>query len=318
MRLSSKIRRVGTLGFDDLPAMATFARVLQLRSFTAAAEEQQLAKSAVSRRIAQLEARLGVRLLARNTRKLAPTEDGLRLYEHCAALLVAAQTASESISDAARVPRGKLRINAPVTLSHMVLVHAVKSFLLEYPEIECDLTSDDRIIDMVEGGFDLVIRISRMKDSALVARRLGTDRLVVCAAPEYLARHGVPQTPDDLLDHHCLHYNRVPLFSEWRFRTGEKVATITRFKFASSDGTVLRCAAKEGLGLAVLPFFMVAADVASGALRLVLEGRRRGEIGIFALTGSRAHLPVRARLLLGHLVKFFERKDWRTAGSAAL
>jgi DNA-binding transcriptional LysR family regulator len=297
---------------DDIVSMALFAEVVRLRSFTAAGASAGLAKSAVSRRISLLEERLGVRLLQRTTRTLSLTEDGLRYYEHCAALLAAAAAAEEAVAGASTVPRGPLRVNAPVTFAQMFLAAPLASFLARYPAIELQLSTDDRLVDVVEGGFDLVIRISRLADSSLVARRLATDRLVVCGSPTYLAARGRPGVPADLVGHNCLHYSLVPVQGEWRFRgaAGSLDVPVTS-NFAVSDATVLRQAALAGLGLIVVPHFVVAADVAAGRLELVLDGARRAEIGIHAVYPSRRQLPARTKLLLEHLASHFADPDWR-------
>lgn len=281
--------------------MVLFAEVVQHRSFSEAARRAGLAKSAVSRRIAQLEDRLGVRLLTRTTRKLSLTEDGLRYYEHCAAVLAAAEAAERAVAGASSEPRGPLRVNAPVTFAQMFLTDAIAAFLRRHPAIELHLATDDRIVDVVEGGFDVVVRITRLRDSSLVARRLVADRLVVAGSPAYLAERGRPGGPEALIGHNCLHYDLVPRAAEWRFRVAVPVAG----SFTTTDGTVLRRAALAGLGLVVVPHFMVAADVAAGRLELVLEGARRAEIGIHAVYASRRQVPARTRLLLDHLATWF-------------
>jgi DNA-binding transcriptional LysR family regulator len=286
--------------------MVLFAEVVQHRSFSEAARRAGLAKSAVSTRIRQLEERLGVRLLVRTTRKLALTDDGLRYYEHCAAIRASVEAAERAVAGAGTEPRGPLRINAPVTFAQMYLTDAIAAFLVRHPGIELHLSTDDRIVDVVEGGFDVVVRITRLRDSSLVARRLATDRLVIAAAPAYLAARGTPTRPEALVGHNCLHYDLVPRAAEWRFRgAGGPLAVPVTGSFTTTDGTVLRRAALAGLGLAVLPHFMVAADLAAGRLALVLEGARRAEIGIHAVYASRRQLPARTRLLLDHLAAWF-------------
>jgi DNA-binding transcriptional LysR family regulator len=302
----------------DLVSMALFARVVQQRSFSAAARELGLAKSAVSKRIASLEDRLGVRLLTRTTRKLALTEDGVRYYEHCAALLAAAASADAAIADAGTAQRGRLRLNAPVSFSQLFLAEAVTRFLSRYPQIELELVADDRFVDVVEGGFDVVIRVSRLADSSLVARRLATDRLVVAGSPGYLAARGRPASPPELIGHNCLHYSLVSQTGEWRFRDASRrpyVVPVTG-NFGTTDGATLRHAALAGLGLAVGPYFLFARDLAEGRIELVLEGARRADIGIHALFASRRQLPARTKLLLDHLAAWFRDPDWRLRRAA--
>jgi len=296
---------------EDLASMALFAQVVQRRSFTAAAREAGLAKSAVSKRISALEERLGVRLLTRTTRSLTLTEEGLRYYEHCAALVTAADAAEDAVAGASTAARGPLRVGAPVTLAQMYLADAVAGFLARWPDIEIDLAVEDRLIDVVEGGFDVAVRITRLADSSLIARRLATDRLVVCAAPSYLAARGRPASPADLVGHECLHYALVPHAGEWRFRGPRGAYSVpVRGRLTASNGTVLVRAALAGLGFAVVPRFMVADEVAAGRLELVLEGFRRAEIGVHAVFASRKQLPARTKLFVDHLVRWFA-EHWR-------
>lgn len=291
--------------------LALFARVVESRSFTEAARRSGIAKSAVSRRISLLEQRLGVQLLRRTTRSLFVTPEGARFYEHCAQVLASARAAEGSIAGAEVVARGRVRVSAPVTFAQMHLVWAVAAFLREHPEVEVQLATDDRLVDVVEGGFDLVVRISRLRDASFVAKPLATDRLVVVGAPSYLRERGRPEHPEELVHHECLHYELVSRPAEWRFRgrTGSTPIPV-RGSFSSTDGTVLRQAALAGVGLAVLPWFMVAPDVGAGRLELVLEGQRRAQIGVFAVVAAARGLPLRVRLLLDHLTRWFAAVDW--------
>jgi DNA-binding transcriptional LysR family regulator len=166
----------------------------------------------------------------------------------------------------------------------------------------------------VEGGFDLVIRIARLREGSFVARKLAEDRLVACASPAYLGAQGEPRAPEQLVGHNCLRYSVVPLAAEWRFQgPSGSYAVPAGGNFSSTDGSLLREMAIAGLGLAVMPSFMVAKDVAEGRLRLVLEGFRRARLGIHALYASRKQLALRTRLLVDHLARHFARPDWKTA-----
>jgi DNA-binding transcriptional LysR family regulator len=301
------------LVLDDYPSLALFARVVHHRSFSAAAREAGIAKSAVSRRIARLEEALGVPLLRRSTRSLSVTDEGLRVYEHCAELVAAAAAAEEATASASGGVRGVLRVNAPVTFAQMHLARAIAGFLQRYPEVEVHLSVEDRLVDVIEGGFEVVVRIGRLTDSALTARKLASDRLVVCGSPAYLSARGRPSSPAELLGHDCLHYALVPRAAEWRFRgAGAPLSVPTRGRFISSDGTTLREAALAGAGLVVLPSFMVAGDLAEGRLELVLEGARGAPIGIYAITADRSRPPPRARAFIDFMVKYFARPDWMT------
>ena len=208
-----------------------------------------------------------------------------------------------------------MRVNAPVSFGQLHLARAIAPFLRANPEIDVSLSVDDRMVDLVEGGFDLVIRVTRMAEaSSVVARKLASSRLVVCASPAYLAAHGTPGHPSELSAHDCLHYELVPFAAEWRFRGPDGPFVVpSRKRFSTTNGTVLREAAIAGLGLTVLPWFIVARDVAAGRLELVLEGSRRAQIGIYAVFAHRRHLPLRTRLLVNHLATYFRRADWEVA-----
>jgi DNA-binding transcriptional LysR family regulator len=299
------------LDLEHLADLALFARVVEQRSFTAAAATSRVAKSAVSRRIALLERRLGVQLLRRTTRALSVTPEGARVYEHCARLLESAREAERAVAGAERAVRGVIRVSAPVTFSQMHLVPSLAAFLRAHRDAEIDLVASDHFVDVVADGFDLVIRVARIERGSFVARKLASDRLVIAAAPAYLAEHGRPTSPEDLVHHVCLHYDLVPRATEWRVASDREAPIPVRYgRFTTNDGTVLRNAALEGLGLAVTPSFMVAADVAAGRLELVLTGAKRAEVGIHAIVASGRALPARTRALLDHLVRWFEPSRW--------
>jgi len=301
---------------ETLPSMALFAEVVRTRSFSEAARRAGLAKSAVSKRIAALEERLGVRLLVRTTRKLSLTQEGMRFYEHCAALVDAADAAEEALSGASQLARGKLTVNAPVSFAQLALATPIAAFLQQYSEIEIEVSTDNRVIDVVEGGFDVTIRVARLEEGTFVARKLAEDRLVMCAAPSYLARRGEPRTPDDLARHNCLHYALVPRAAEWRFHGDDGPYVVgAAGSFTTNDGTVLAQAAVAGIGIVVLPSFMVARELADGRLVSVLDAHRRGRIGVYAVFGARKQLALRTRLFVDHLAKHFARRPIAADGA---
>lgn len=306
------------LDLERLTDLGLFARVVESRSFSEAARRSGVAKSAVSRRISLLERRLGVQLLRRTTRRLDVTPEGARFYEHCAQLLASARAAEEAVAGAETAVRGLVRVSAPVTFAQTHLPTALAAFARAHSEIELVLSADDRLVDVFDGGFDLVVRVSRLKDASFVARRLATDRLVVVGSPTYLDGLGRPHTPEELVHHNCLHYELVPRADEWRFRGADgRPLAMVRGNFSASNGTILKEMAIQGLGLAVLPLFMVADELAAGRLECVLEGRRKAEIGIYALVSSSKGLPLRVRALLHHLVRWFGHDDWRTSRHSA-
>jgi len=285
--------------------MVLFARLVEARSFTAAAEKLGVSKSVVSARLTQLEERLGTRLLHRTTRRLSLTPDGLAFYEHCARIAAEADAASAALSGRAKDPTGVLRVNAPVTFAQLYLAEPIGAFLARYPKARIELVLSDRLIDLIEEGIDVAIRVSaRLRDSSLVARKLATDRSFVFAAPSYLAERGTPQAPADLLHHACLRYGLLKSTDEWRFRDGgASFAVPVEGRLTVADGATLREAAVAGLGLAVLPSFIAAPEVRAGRLVRVLERYSFVRLALHALTPSAPSTSAKAfiELLATHL-----------------
>jgi DNA-binding transcriptional LysR family regulator len=296
---------------DDVVSMVLFARVVESQSFSKAAERMALSKSAVSSRISRLEERLGTRLLNRTTRRLSLTEAGLEFYKRCARIAAEADEAAEEVTGLSRAVQGTLRVNAPVVFSATHLAPALRGFLDAYPGLRVDVTVEDRFIDVAHGGFDVVLRAAtttRMKDSSAASRKIASDRMVVCGAPAYFERVERPRTPEDLLRHHCLRYTHSSLHEEWSFSLGGKRAAVpVTGPFSTNSGMVLRSAALAGLGLSILPRFMVADVLATGALQEVLEDVRWPELGIYALTPARRQAPAKVRAFIDFLSAHFRK-----------
>jgi DNA-binding transcriptional LysR family regulator len=296
---------------DDVVSMVLFARVVESQSFSGAAARMGLSKSAVSNRIARLEERLGTRLLNRTTRRLSLTEAGMEFYKRCARIAAEADEAAESVSGLSVSMKGTLRVNAPVVFSATHLAPALGGFLDAYPSLRVELTVDDRFIDVAHGGFDVVVRVASvmdMKDASATARKLATDRLVVCGSPAYFARMERPRTPEELLRHHCLRYTHSALHEEWSFGpSGKRSAVPVTGPFSANSGVVLRGAALGGVGVAILPRFMVADALASGALEEVLGDFRWPELGIYALTPARRQAPAKVRAFIDFLTAHFRK-----------
>jgi DNA-binding transcriptional LysR family regulator len=300
---------------EEIVAIVSFARVVEARSFTAAAKLLGVSKSVVSARVAELEARLGTRLMNRTTRKLSLTPDGLALYERCAPLILAADDAAAAAAGTARAPRGLLRVNAPVVLAETYLAQPVAAYLREFPDVRVELVLDDRLVDLVADGVDVAIRVSaRLAPSSLVARKLADDRVVVVGAPAYLARAGRPETPRELVNHHCLRYALLRATDEWRFRDPGARGSYpvpVESRFACGSGAVLRSAALAGMGLAVLPSFMVAGDLAAGRLRTVLEPYAFARLGVYAVYPPARPVPGKTRAFVDALAAAFRPAPWR-------
>jgi DNA-binding transcriptional LysR family regulator len=304
---------------DDILAMVFFARVVEAQSFTGAAAKLGVSKSAVSARVAHLEEQLRVRLLHRTTRRLSLTQEGLALYEHCARVVAAADEAAAAAAGTGDTPRGLLRVNAPVVFAQEYLAAPMAAYLERHPEVRIELTLDDRVIDLVGEGIDVAIRVAaRLEGSALVARKLAADRTVLCAAPAYLARKGTPQAAQDLVHHDCLIYSLLKVADEWRFRergSREPFSPPLEGRFAAASGAVLRQAALAGMGLAVLPTFMVAADVAAGRLQRVVDSFAGVELGIYAVYPQAPRAPGKVRALVDLLVAHFRTRRWPDCAS---
>ncbi len=285
---------------DSLVELATFAAVVRGGSFTAAAERLGVSKSVVSRRVASLEERLGVRLLNRTTRRQDLTEPGLAVYERSARLLDEAAEAEIAASVHAETPRGLLTVNAPGQLSRSLLVPLLPAFQAKYPEVRVALRASDRFQDVVGAGFDLTLRIGgALDDASFVARRLSPVRLIVAASPDYLARRGVPRAPRDLVCHDCLRYTLMPAEREWCFDVGgERLVGPVTGPLAADSGTVLLEGALRGLGLVAIPDIEVRAELAAGRLVEVLADWPLPPRWLYGIYPHRAGVPPKVTVFL--------------------
>ncbi len=289
-----------------LEDMSLFVRVVEAGSFTAAAQRAGLSKSLLSRRIAGLEDRLSARLLNRSTRRLSVTETGNAFYERCRRILAEVEEAETLAASLDAEPRGTLRLAAPMSLGMAHLSPAMAAFMAEHRDLVVELDLNDRIIDLASEGHDLAIRIGRLPDSSLIARKLAPCRFVVCASPAYLALHGVPQTPADLVQHRLLIYSNRSIADQWRFVGGEeRLAARFTQRLAANNGEVLCAAAEAGLGLTVLPTFIVGPAIARGALQIVLRDHPLEEAAIYTVYLPNRHLSAKVRRLVEFLANRF-------------
>ena len=260
---------------DEILSMVCFARVVEAGSFTAAAEKLDLSKSVVSARVAQLEDRVGARLLNRTTRKLSLTAEGMAFYERCMRLVNAADDATAGVEGPSEVPRGPLRVSAPSVFAQEYLAPPLQVYLERNPQVRLELALTDKVVDLADDGIDLAIRISPSVDGGnLSARKLASDRTVLCASPAYLSRRGTPTSAEHLVQHDCLVYSLLRISDEWRFRAPGSRETFTvpiEGRFQAASAGVLRQAALAGMGICALPSFMVAEDLAMGRLRTVVD-----------------------------------------------
>ncbi len=297
---------------DDVLSLLVFARVVEAKSFTAGAARLGLSKSVASTRISQLEERIGTRLLLRTTRKLSLTADGLALYEQAARMARAADDAALLAAGTPTEPRGVLRVNAPISFAELYLTEPIAKYLEAHPRVRVELLLSDRFEDLVAERVDVAIRVSaKLKDSTLVGRKLAEDRVVVCASPDYLARRGTPEAPADLIHHDCLRYSLLDVADEWRFKSdGKSFSVPVASRFEAGSGSVLRSAALAGMGVVVLPSFMVAADLGAGRLVQVLSGFSFVRLGVSAVYAPARVVPSNVRAFVDHLVKHFQAPPW--------
>jgi DNA-binding transcriptional LysR family regulator len=299
---------------DKFEDMRTFVAVVQARGFAQAAKRLGLAKSAISRRINELEDRLGTRLLHRTTRQLSLTPAGTELYERGVRLLADFQEAEDAVSSGSDEPTGRLKIAAPVSFGARCLSQVMPEFMSRFPRLQVELELEDRLIDLVASGFDVAVRISRLKDSSLIARKIVTIRHVICASPEYLRRRGRPKLPEDLHDHTTLRYSYVD--DHWEFTKSEALSPPSKFR--CNNGDAMREAAIAGGGLAYLPTFIVHEAVADGRLEVCLSGFEKDPIALYAVYPTARHLSAKIRVFIDFLVeKFGTDPFWDRAVGAA-
>jgi DNA-binding transcriptional LysR family regulator len=301
------------LALDDLTTLSLFVEVVELRSFTAAARASGMAKATVSRRIAELEARVGTRLLRRTTRNVTLTEDGKILFERSVRVVAAAKEASEVLVDAnGGRPAGVLRVAAPVVFSHRHLTALVVDFLGRHPDVQLQLLPSSAPIDLVADEIDVAIRVGKASDSSFVSRRLATDQIVAVASDAYLRRHGAPQTLADVAGHVSLRLSWEAAHPRWRFRGPSESSRLgLRGNLVASDAAVVREAAILGLGLAWLPSHCVADDVRAGHLTRVLESADLPKLPISVVYPEQRKLPLRVRSFVDFVVERFSSREWR-------
>jgi len=268
---------------DSLNDIAVFVRVVDSGSFTAAAERLGISKSVVSKYVTRLEDRLGARLLNRTTRRLSLTEAGRVFYERSRQGLADIEDAQAEVSRLQGEPRGTLRLNAPMSFGILHVAPALPEFLNLHPDVTVDMNLDDRIVDMIEEGFDVSVRISELPDSSLVARRLGPCRHAIVAAPAYLERRGTPRTPEELRDHNIITYRYQESAHEWHFlRPGNKpISVAVSGSLMMNNSLAVREALLEGVGITRTPTFVVGKDIQEGRLIPVLREYQILEVTIF-------------------------------------
>lgn len=292
---------------DPLEGYATFAAVVEAGGFSAAAQRLGVTKSAVSKQVSRLEERLGARLLNRTTRRLALTDAGQAFHERALRILAEAEEAEQAVGQLHASPRGLLRISAPMSFGLRHLAPALCDFLARYPDLQVEVCYDDRLVDVVAEGFDVAVRIARLADSSLIARRIAPCRRVAVASPAYVARRGAPADPAELAGHDCLLYTLSASETAWRFvhRDGRIADASITGRLRANNGDALRDAAVGGLGVILTPTFIVGEDLATNRLVRVLPDWEAAEISVYAVYPSGRHLSVKVRAFVDFLASTF-------------
>lgn len=290
--------------FADLDA---FTAVVESGTFSAAGERLGIAKSVVSRRISQLESRLGSRLMNRTTRRLALTDAGKNFYQRAVQILADLNDAEQSVTKETAELRGSIKLAAPLSFGLSHLSNAITDFLSEHPAIELNLDLNDRNINLVEDGFDMAVRIGELKDSTLVARRLGIARYVTCASPAYLQQFGEPARPEDLHQHIGLQYSNVTYKQLWRYVSpeGKTIFAQPQIRIRSNNGDALAAAAVAGLGITTGPTFILGRYIKENSLVELLHEYQRPATGIHAVYPPGRLMPKRVQVFTDFLASRF-------------
>lgn len=292
---------------DKTEAMRAFSRVVEEGSFAAAARSLGVTRSAVSKYVRALEEELGAQLFQRSTRKVSPTETGLAFHERCLIVLAELDAAFRAVSRLQGDVRGRLRINAPMSLGTLHLSRVVADFMAEFPKLQVEVVLNDRFVDPIEEGFDVTIRVARPRyPKSLATRPIVPVRRVICASPEYLERSGEPGHPQELSRHRCLHYGHLETGSTWALSGPDgDVSTRIHCVMWSNNGEVLKDAALAGHGLALLPTFIVGPDLQAGRLRTVLCEYRPPDVWLCAVYPRHRHLSVKVQSFVDYLAQRF-------------
>jgi DNA-binding transcriptional LysR family regulator len=289
---------------DRLETMSLFMRVAELGSFSKAADQSGLAHSAVTRRIARLEAHLGVKLIARTTRRVSLTSAGAVYLKRCHEILDLVQESESEIAEERTSPRGDIRISLPMSFGIARMIPLLLDFSRDYPGVRLELDFTDRRVKLVEEGVDVAIRVARELDPHDVARKLASSRSAIVAAPEYLARHGRPTHPADLQGHECLTYTGATTGAKWQFLVSDRIQSVpVGGRIQANNGDALTQAVTRGLGIAYLPEFIVEAHLQTGQLVEILSDFATPGLGIYAVLSGNRHIPQRIRLLVDFLGK---------------
>lgn len=292
---------------DKLTSMNVFVRVARGGSFASGARELGISRAMATKHIMQLEGSLGTRLFNRTTRSLSLTDVGASYLERCQQVLLDVEEMEAAVTHLQTEPRGLLKISAPPVIGATHIARAVAEFLKTYPDLTIDMVLQSSPGDLIEEGIDLAIYLGALDDTSMVARKLASSSLVICGSPEYLNKHGVPQTPEDLANHSCLVNWAIAPRNKWQFKseTGVKIINVSG-RMQSNAAHTIRIAALNGLGLVMLPIYIVGSDIEKGTLKMVLENYSLPPLDIHAVYPHRKYLSAKVRSFIDFLQEWLE------------
>jgi len=290
---------------DKLNAMRAFVKVAESGSFSTAARLLGRSKAMVSKQLAMLEGALGVQLLVRTTRQVRLTDPGRAYFERCAQLLADLDDIESNVQQNQASPRGVLRVAGPQTFAELHLSAALREFLLRYPDLKVELVLTDRVVDLVDHGFDVAIRIGQLEDSSLLARRLASSSMVTCASPDYLARRGTPHTPEQLVEHDLILDTNLRQPGNWRFVQGSRTFNVrVAGRLQVNSAVMVRHVLVSGAGIGLCPAFVVREDLEAGRLLPLLAEYSGYDLGVYAVYPHTRHVPSRVRVFVDFLADY--------------
>jgi DNA-binding transcriptional LysR family regulator len=295
---------------DKLASLKAFVKVVESGSFAEAGRQLRLSRSAISKHIGELEQSLGAQLVARTTRHASPTENGQLYYERALSILADIDAADHAVAQSLAAPRGLLRVNAPMSFGTIRLGPVVADFMTRYPDLQLQLVLSDDLLDPVQDGFDVTLRIAELESSSLVARRIMPVARVVCASPDYLAAHGTPGHPDDLRRHASLTYGFLLTGNQWKLSGADGDHWIQpAWSLCVNNAEVLRDVAIKGKGVALIPYFIAEQALQTGALRAILTDYSAPPLALYAIYPPTRHLSVKVRFFIDFLVERFGKEE---------
>lgn len=295
---------------DRLDSMAMFVRVVETGSFSAVAKELNTTQPTVSKHVAELESWLGAKLLNRSTRSLHLTEVGADYYERCISILQDIEDAEQSVGMLQTSPKGTVKINTLVAFGRLHIIPKLADFFQQYPDINIEISLNDRIVDLVQEGIDVAIRMGELDDSALVAKKINECPWMVAASQEYLATEGFPEHPRDLKQHQCLIYSGVANANQWQlYENGEPIILQVKGKFKTSDSEGYRSALKAGLGIGLVPYWLVNDLIDSEQVVPILNDYWGSSNPIYAVYPPGRHVPSKVRTFVDYLTEQFQGAD---------